>query len=157
MGYPNKLKQKAKTFLKEFKERFKRISEAIKVIENEDPTNAYEIISLIKNAKAELEENSDITMPFESLRNCDRFLDFKFDNLVKNINHGLDNIFVEWDQTKFQSYLKCYYMLQHHYPSEYFLLEKIPTVVKKNIKYARSKALEAFLPLDRSPTLVIVY
>ena len=105
---------------------------------------------MIKNAKAELEENSDMTMPFESLRNCDRYLDLKFENLVKNINQGFENIFVEWDQAKFQSYLKCYYMLQHHYPSEYSLLDKIPFIVKKNIKYARNKALEAFIPLEKS-------
>ena len=130
--------------MRKFKEHFGEICKAVETVNKEDPKHLYEIIPLIKTAKAEFEKESAFLSRFDCLRNCEKYFDNKLADLKRTIRQGLTKLFVEWDESTFQAYMKCYYMLQFHYPAEPSLVDNIQKIVKASIKLTRKQAIEVF-------------
>jgi hypothetical protein len=98
--------------LVKFREDFGGIYKVINALDNDEFTHAFEIIPIIKRAKSEFEKNTEMAGKFECLKNSQGYLDGKLELLALNVKKGLENIFAEWNETKFESLLKCYYMLE---------------------------------------------
>jgi len=131
--------------LRRFKEKFGGIYKVINALDHEDFTNAYEIIPIIKNAKEEFETNADVARSFECLKNCEDYLDSKFDKLQAKVRTGIEVIFTDWNEKKFESYLKYYFMTEKCYPTIPTFLSQIEEILKTSVKVARDKAVSLYV------------
>lgn len=138
-------KQKAIKFLRRFKEKFGGIYKVINALDQEEFTNAYEIIPIIKNAKEEFEAYADTAQQFECLRNCEHYLDSKFDKLQQRVKNGVEVIFGEWNEKRFEAYLKYYFVTEKCYPTIKPLVQQFEDILKNSIKIARDKAVSLYL------------
>lgn len=127
-----------------FREDFGGIYKVINALDNDDFSHAYEIIPIIKRAKSEFDKNTNLAEQFECLKNSHQYLDTKLELLNQNIRKGLENIFTDWNEKKFESLLKCYYMLEQHYTSTPFLVNELETILKANVSTARKNAIKYF-------------
>lgn len=114
-------------------------------MDNEEFSNAYEIIPIIKNAKEEFESNAEVARSFECLKNCEDYLDTKFDKLQIRVKHGLELIFSEWDEKKFEAYLKYFFMTEECYPTKPSLTGQLEEILKSSVKIGRDKAVSFYL------------
>lgn len=117
----------------------------INALDQEEFTNAYEIIPIIKNAKEEFEAYADTAQAFECLRNCEHYLDSKFDKLQMRVKNGTEVIFGEWNEKRFEAYLKYYFVTEKCYPTIPTLVSQIEDILKNSIKIARDKAVSLYL------------
>lgn len=128
-----------------FKEKFGGIYKVINTLDNEEFTNAYEIIPIIKNAKEEFEINAEVAKSFECLKNCEDYLDTKFDKLQAKVRNGLEVIFTEWNEKRFEAYLKYFFMTEKSYPTIPTLISVIDDILKSSVKLARDKAVSLYV------------
>ncbi len=131
--------------MRKFKEKFGGIYKVINALDHEDFTNAYEIIPIIKNAKEEFDKNADLAGSFECLRNCEDYLDSKFDKLQGKVRSGIAVIFTEWDENKFESYLKYFFVTEKCYPTIPTFLNQTEEILKNSVKIARDKAVSLYV------------
>lgn len=136
--------KKAYEFLLKFREDFGGIYKVINALDNDDFTHAHEIIPIIKRAKSEFDKNTALAEQFECLKNSHEYLDAKLEQLNQNIRKGLENIFTDWNEKKFESLLKCHYMLEANYTTTPFLYNELENIVKANVSVARKNAIKYF-------------
>jgi len=137
-------KQKAVDFLKKFKEHFGVIYRIIATLDKGDLTQAYELIPTIRRLRTEFENEQALLAKFECLQNCENYFETKLEELKNSVYQGLDQVFVEWDEAKFQSYIRCLYMYQTYYPSDESLADQIPQILKKNVKLVRDNVIDIY-------------
>lgn len=58
---------------------------------------------------------------------------------------GLEVIFSEWDEKKFEAYLKYFFMTEECYPTIPKLAGQIEDILKSSIKIGRDKAVSFYL------------
>lgn len=117
----------------------------IQTLDNGDLTKAYEIVPVIKRAKAEFEKESALLNRFECLRNGEKYFENKLEELQDQVNQGLENIFMDWDEQKLESYLKFCYMSQTFYSSDTSLITRIPEIIKHSIKLTIKQVIELYV------------
>ena len=132
-------------FLKKFKEHYGVIYRIIATLDKGDLTQAYELIPTIRKVRTEFESEQALLAKFDCLQNCENYFETKLEELKNTVYQGLDQVFVEWDEAKFQSYIRCLYMYQTYYPSDETLSEQIPQILQKSIKLVRDKVIEMFV------------
>lgn len=120
------------------------MSKAAQLFEKDDMTESYEVIPIIRKAKQEFEMNSALVSQFECLRNCERYLDTRFEDLKRKAHKGIENSILEWDEQKFGAYLKFWFMYELNNPSEKKLKTRLPVILKQSIKTARNKVIDIF-------------
>ncbi len=81
---------------------------------------------------------------FSCLKNAHSYLDGKLELLSQNVRKGLENIFTEWSESKFEALLKCYFMLEQHYTSMPYLATEFESILKDSIKIARKNVIKQF-------------
>lgn len=81
---------------------------------------------------------------FSCLKNAQSYLDGKLELLSQNVRTGLENIFTEWNESKFESLLKCHYMLEQHTTTMPYLVNELEGILKNSIKIARKNVIKHF-------------
>ena len=142
-------------FLKKFKEHFGVIYRIIATLDKGDLTQAYELIPTIRKLRTEFENEQALLAKFECLQNCENYFETKLEELRNTVYQGLDQVFVEWDEAKFQSYIRCLYMYQTFYPSDDSLTEQIPQILKKSVKLVRDQVIEIYAT-QKNATLTVL-
>lgn len=61
------------------------------------------------------------------------------------VKSGIEVIFGEWNDKKFEAYLKYYYVTEKCYPTIPTLINQIEDILKNSIKIARDKAVSLYL------------
>jgi hypothetical protein len=71
-------------------------------------------------------------------------LDGKLELIIAGVRKGLENIFTEWDEKKFEALVKAYFMLEQNYTTIPFLLNELEAILKINVNTSRKNCVKSF-------------
>lgn len=108
-------------------------------------TNAYQLIPSIQKIKQEFEKESSVLIKFDCLQNFEHYFDNRLEILKTDVRQGLEQIFIEFDEKKFRSYIICHYMFEIYSPCENSLTDEISDILRKSVKLAKHKVIETFI------------
>lgn len=140
--------------MKQFKEHFGEIHKIIAMLDKGNLTIAYQLIPAIHKAKLEFAKESSLLAKFGCLQNYEHYFETKLEVLKKELSQSLEQIFVEWEEAKFQACLRCYYMFQLYSRIESSLITQVPKIIKRGIKLARNQVIELYIH-NKSLTVII--
>ena len=128
-----------------FREKFGGIYKLINDIDENNFTETYEIIPILKSAKSEFALNNSALSQFNCLKDAALYLDEKLEQIIKFANKGFSNMLYNFDDKKYEALLKCYYLLETNYQEVTPLTKELQNIIKFSIKQIRNKAIKTFV------------
>lgn len=128
-----------------FRQRFGGIHKLLHEIDENNFADAHEKIPIIKETKEEFENEAGLTLKFECLRNATNLLDQKLNQIKQITKTSLSETLVNFDEKRYESLLKCYYVLEKRYSELPPLSQELLGIIKGSVKKVKAKAIETFL------------